>query len=145
MHVSAIRYSFSFQEFLLKSFTFPKVGNLLMTFFSDWIIAAYTKIWVDLSGFHVLVDGLTEQEAAKFLKTHTKMLGITRCLKQTFPDHHNVRVMEFKKIVSHIESTLLSTIDQLEEKLNPHYSYQITTFSTDNDWNNPENDHWDNY
>ena len=44
-----------------------------------------------------------------------------------------------------IVNKLADCIELLEDIVNPHYSYQISANYKDNDWNDPLNDHWDNY
>lgn len=52
---------------------------------------------------------------------------------------------ELLSIIAKIIDKVSENIALLEDIANPHFSYQISTSATDNDWNDSLNDHWDNY
>jgi hypothetical protein len=55
------------------------------------------------------------------------------------------QTQDFKEIVDNIVNKLADCIEILEDIVYPNYSYQISANYKENDWNDPLNDHWDNY
>lgn len=140
MDISLISHSNSINSLFLKPFTWPKIGRSISFLFSKYLVRLLTKMWVDFSGFNVLVKDLDDTQAKFFLSYFNKFNSYIDDLNR-----YRKKDKALDEIVLKLTKTVRDNIELLEEKLFSNYSYIASTNYPNNDWNDPENDHWDNF
>lgn len=144
MNLSAFHFSISAKELILKPLTLPKFGVLLPNAIDKFLVSHYTKMCIYLSGFVTLVDTVDESELKRILRLHNQLhISYGKILAHNLASKKkNTALIE---IVQKNCAVIETTIERIEDRLNKHYNYAISVNVVDNDWNSPENDHWDNY
>lgn len=148
MNTATLQYSTFHESFFERAITkilsIPATFGLFRTFFYKTSLSVYANLYLEVVGFEQQIQGdMNKDLAEKFIKTFTKihkgMLNVQKNLTYTKD------LEDFREILDNIINKLADCIEQLEDIVHPHYAYQISVNQQDNDWNNPLNDHWDNY
>jgi hypothetical protein len=147
MNISALQYStFNesyFERIFTKALSVPPIGTIIRSFFYRKTISMYANLLLEVSGFQEYIEGLSINEAKAFIIRFTKIQNVMLALQNSIPQSANNQ--EFMEIVRNINAKLSDNIELLEDAVNHDYAYQISVNYEDNDWNDPLNDHWDNY
>lgn len=120
----------------------PQTG-VFRYFFYNKAVSMYANLFLKISGFEQQINGIDKHLANKFINTFSKIIPVLTHVVNVNSKRQNNE--ELTDIISKVLNKLIDCIDQLEDIANPHYAYQISTSALENDWNNPLNDHWDNY
>jgi hypothetical protein len=147
MNISALQYStFNesyFERIFTKILSVPPMGTIIRSFFYRKTISMYANLLLEVSGFQEYIEGLSINEAKAFIDRFIKIQDVMLALQSSIPQTNNNQ--EFTEIVKNINTKLSENIELLEDVVNHNYAYQISVNYEDNDWNDPQNDHWDNY
>lgn len=94
---------------------------------------AYKSIELDCKEAEIELDKLQP-----FVKT----IDDSRILVESLTDND---LAEFKEVTIEFLNAFEMLYDTLQDNAFVHAHYHISTLNNDDDWNSPENDHWDNY
>ena len=147
MNIATLQHSTFHESYLeriiTKAISMPPALDIFKNLFYKKVISLYANLYLEISGFQEHIHGMDRNLAKTFIirftKTYNTMLIVQKNLTKT------AQTEDFIEIVDNIVNKLADCIELLEDIVNPHYSYQISANNKDNDWNDPLNDHWDNY
>lgn len=88
------------------------------------------------------VDLLSILDAKKELQSIEPLYTIIQKSYDNMKNNTDVNSEKFVAVVKEFENVFAERIEALEDKAEPNYMYNLF-LSTCNDWNEPENDHWD--
>ena len=147
MTVTTLNYS-TFNEsyidrIITKALSIPTIGSILRGFFYRKTVTMYANLLLEVSGFQEYTAEMNKEDAKQYIKRFTKMHDLMLVLKKNFPSRADNQ--DFVVIISKLVNKLADNIEILEDIANPDFSYQMTVSNENNDWNDPLNDHWDNY
>jgi hypothetical protein len=155
MNISSSYYTHNYQGYALRAFTsesvrsflsLPPLGSMISTFLFKKITPVYTRMLFEFSELPNFIDELDNTTINKLLimfQRHLKMTEVLNTQKSFF--EKSPEGIEFAQIIGRLNEKVNENIDLLEEKLHPNHSYSVSVNYPENDWNAPENDHWDNY
>jgi CRISPR/Cas system CMR subunit Cmr6 (Cas7 group RAMP superfamily) len=147
MNIATLQYSTFHESFferaVTKTLSIPSISGIFRNFFYNRVISLYANLYLEFSGFQEYIHEMDKEVAknfvVRFTKIHKTMLSLQKNISRTNGNQ------DFTEIIDNIVSKISENIELLEDVINPHYSYQISANYKDNDWNDPLNDHWDNY
>ena len=132
-----------FERAITKILSMPPMMGIFRNFFYKKVISLYANLYLEFSGFQEYIHEMDKEVAKNFIIRFTKiyeaMLLVQKNVSRTTDNQ------DFTEIIDNVVNKLSENIELLEDVANPHYSYQISVNNKDNDWNDPLNDHWDNY
>ena len=141
-----INYNNSVVGFLTKGLSMPPVGQLATGFFYNTITRAYTGIFLEISGFQLYIKDLSVQDATVHLKHQNSFLRLLMVLvSNKSPFANNTKGQELFELITKITDKLKENITMLEDITSNDWAYAASSNHFFEDWNSPENDHWDKY
>lgn len=144
LHYSTFNESY-WERFFTRVLSTPTIGSIVSAFFYKKIISSYTNLLLEIAGFQEYTSELDAKSATLFIKRFTKIKHLMSALQANILKRKTVSDEELLSIIAKIIDKVSENIALLEDIAKPHFSYQISTSATDNDWNDSLNDHWDNY
>jgi hypothetical protein len=132
-----------FERAITKTLSIPSISGIFRNFFYNKVISLYANLYLEFSGFQAYIHEMDKEVAKNFLIRFTKIHGTMLSLQKNISRTNSNK--DFTEIIDNLVNKLSENIELLEDVINPYYSYQISVNYKDNDWNDPINDHWDNY
>ena len=132
-----------FERAITKILSMPPVLGIFRNLFYKKVISLYANLYLEFSGFQEYIQEMDKDVAKNFLVRFTKIYKAMLSIQKNVPRTSDNQ--DFTEIIDNVVNKILENIELLEDVINPHYAYQISANYKDNDWNDPLNDHWDNY
>lgn len=132
-----------FERAITKVLSMPSILGIFRNTFYKKVISLYANLYLEFSGFQEYIQEMDKDVAKNFLVRFTKIYKAMLSIQKNVPRTSDNQ--DFTEIIDNVVNKISENIELLEDVINPHYSYQISANYKDNDWNDPLNDHWDNY
>lgn len=121
-------------------------ANFLLTYFTDLSISLYSRMVLEMVGLASYINQLSIEDAKVLYKALSRILALVDFLVENGDVFNkNAKTRQLGEVIKLLSEKISQNLESLEDVIHPHYNYQMTFNSLENDWNEPENDHWDNY
>lgn len=146
MGVLSRSYVYSYEHRLIQVFSRAPFANFLLTYFTDLSISLYSRMVLEMVGLASYINQLSIEDAKVLYKALSRILALVDFLVENGDVFNkNAKTRQLGEVIKLLSEKISQNLESLEDVIHPHYNYQMTFNSLENDWNEPENDHWDNY
>jgi hypothetical protein len=146
MDVISIPHFYSYERRFIQVFSQAPFANIFSTYFTDLSISLYSRMVLEMVGLASYINQLSIEDAKiqhKALSRISVLIGFL--VENSTVFNKNAKTRQLGEVIKLLSEKITQNLELLEDVMHPHYNYQMTFNGLENDWNQPENDHWDNY